>query len=174
MRVLGVDPGSVATGWALLEGDSRRQRVVECDVIQLPRRLAFAARLALLQQELARVLQVLQPDAAAVESPFHGRSVRSVLQLAHARGVILAVLSGSNLTVDEYSPAEVKKSVTGSGRAGKEQVAHMVARLLGPAVGSASHDLSDACAVALCHLAGLGTRQALAAHAALKSGPSSR
>ena len=166
MRVLGVDPGSVTTGWALLEGDSRRQRVVECGVIRLPRRLAFAARLARLYEELARLPELLQPAAAAVESPFHGRSARSALQLAQARGVILAALSASGLEVEEYSPAEVKKSVTGNGQADKEQVAHMVARLLGPAARSTSRDLSDACAVALCHLAGLGTRQALAAQAA--------
>ena len=149
--IIGIDPGSRATGWALVEGTPERPRVVAADVIRTGSRQAFADRLAAIQQGLATILEEHRPCLAAVESPFHGVNSRSALQLAHARGVILATLSLAGITVEEYSPAQVKKSVTGSGRATKEQVAFMVERLAGTR--SASHDLTDAVAVALCHQA---------------------
>jgi crossover junction endodeoxyribonuclease RuvC len=149
--ILGVDPGSRITGWALVEGTPERPRVVAADIIKTGARQAFADRLAAIQVALARVLEEHRPPLAAVEAPFHGVSARSALQLAHARGVILATLSLAGVAVEEYSPATVKKMVTGSGRATKEQVAYMVERLSGTR--SSSHDLTDAVAVALCHQA---------------------
>lgn len=153
VRVLGVDPGSLSTGWGLLGGEPARPSVIDCGEIRPARSLAFADRLAVLQREFDAVLERLAPDEAAVEAPFHGVSARSALQLAHARGVLLASLAARGVTVAEYSPATVKKSVTGNGRAEKRQVHVMVRGLLGPAADSAGHDLSDALAVGLCHLA---------------------
>jgi len=160
LRALGIDPGSRVTGWGLLVGDGGQARLVEAGVLRLgagdlPRRLAV------LQAELTGLLSRLQPAVAAVETPFHGASARSALQLAHARGVILAVLATAGVEVVEYTPATVKKALTGNGRADKEQVAQMVARLLGDALPEASHDLSDALALALCHLASAAHRDAV-------------
>ena len=128
--VLGIDPGSRITGWGIVAGPSARPRLVASGVIRLPPSLSFAARLHRLQQELAKVVERYAPVSAGVEAPFHGASARAALQLAHARGVALAVLAGAAVDVHEYSPATVKKSVTGRGRAEKDQVRHMVVRSL--------------------------------------------
>jgi crossover junction endodeoxyribonuclease RuvC len=109
----------------------------------------------------------LCPDVAAVEAPFQGASARAALQLAHARGVILAVLANHRIEVVEYAPATVTKSVAGSGRADKEQVGHVVRQLLGSAV-SPGHDASDALAIGLCHLAAGTWRRVVAGSVASK------
>lgn len=152
MRILGVDPGSLTTGWGLVEQQHGRCLLVEGGIIRLAEVAGtLCGRLAHLQQELDRLVARLQPACAAVEMPFHGVNARSALQLAHARGVILAVLATAGLSVAEYSPATVKKSVTGNGRATKDQVRSMVGQLLGARTPRPSLDLSDALAVALCH-----------------------
>jgi crossover junction endodeoxyribonuclease RuvC len=147
--ILGVDPGSVATGWAVVSGSPERPLVLACGVIKTNPRLASPNRLATIQVRFVEILAEYHPRPAAVESPFHGVSARSALQLAHARGVILAALGRADISTTEYSPAQIKKTVTGSGRATKTQVAYMVERLTGTE--SSSHDLTDAVAVALCH-----------------------
>jgi crossover junction endodeoxyribonuclease RuvC len=120
-------------------------------------------RLALLHRDLTGLLGALRPDAAAVESAFHGKNSRSALRLAQARGVILAALAEAGVRVHEYTPATVKSAVTGNGRAPKEQVLGMVQRLLAaPSRIAGSHDVSDALAVALCHAAASGPMAALA------------
>lgn len=111
---------------------------------------------------MTAVVESHRPTEAAVEAPFHGVSARSALQLAHARGVILAVLGSAAVTVHEYSPASIKKTVTGHGRADKSQVQAMVARLV-VAAGEAAQrpDVADAVAAALCHLFGSARATAL-------------
>jgi crossover junction endodeoxyribonuclease RuvC len=127
--------------------------VLDSGVIPLGRKAPFARRLATLHDAFEKLLLDLRPASAAVEAPFHGASARAALQLAHARGVILAALGSAGVEVTEYSPATVKKAVTGHGRADKAQVDHMVGRLLpGMPEDVRPHDLSDALAVALCHL----------------------
>jgi len=150
LRILGVDTGSTATGWGLLVGSSSRPRLIDCGVLRLSDK-HFAQRLARLQTDFERVVEEASPTVAAVETLFHGANARSALQLAHARGVILAVLARAGVGVSEYTPATVKQSVTGSGRADKEQVRAMVMHLLGLDLSKQPADLSDALAIALCH-----------------------
>ena len=152
-RVLGVDPGSLSTGWGLIVERSGKPELEDCGSIRLPAACVLADRLARLQIELEALVARLAPDAAAVETPFHGASARSALQLAHARGAILAVLARAGLAVAEYTPAQVKKAISGNGRAEKSQVGAMVERLLGLDRAGARHDGHDALAVAWCHLA---------------------
>ena len=140
------------TGWGLLDGSADRPRLLDCGRIRL-RGEVFASRLDQLQRDLGRLISDLNPTVAAVETPFHGRNARAALQLAHARGVILAALAAAGVEIAEYTPAAVKKSVTGNGRADKEQVRRMVERLLGSAAAEQDYDVSDALAAALCHLA---------------------
>jgi crossover junction endodeoxyribonuclease RuvC len=153
VRVLGVDPGSRVTGWGLVECVAGRCRLVASDVIRIGPDADLADGLALLYTRLDVVVRSIEPTSAAVESPFHGANARSALRLAHARGVVLAVLGAAAIPVAEYSPATVKKSVTGDGRAGKDQVRRMVSHLLGHVRLGSPRDLSDALAVALCHAA---------------------
>jgi crossover junction endodeoxyribonuclease RuvC len=152
LSILGVDPGSLAAGWGLLEGSPADPVLLDCGLVRLDDRLPLARRLALLHGEFAELVERVQPSVAAVEAPFHGPSARSALQLAHARGVILAVLAGAGIEIAEYTPAAVKKAVTGNGRAEKGQVREMVLKLLRRQESWRSHDISDALAVALCHL----------------------
>ena len=153
-RVLGVDPGSLVTGWGLITERSGRPALEACGSIRLgSSAVALQERLARLQQELASLVLRLAPDNAAVEAPFHGVSARSALQLAHARGVVLAVLGVAGVAAAEYSPAQVKQAISGSGRADKAQVGAMVERLLGVDSRRVRHDAQDALAVAWCHLA---------------------
>ncbi len=163
LRILGVDPGSICTGWGLVGGSAERPVLLDCGVVRLPARRPFADRLCFLRREFDALLVRLRPTEAAVESPFHGANARAALQLAHARGVVLAGLGGAGVPVSEYAPATVKKSVVGVGKAEKTQVQAMVRRMLGSeAEPSGSLDATDALAVALCHLSGRGLAEAIA------------
>ena len=121
----------------------------------------MADRLARLHGGITAVVLEYAPTEAAVEAPFHGVSARSALQLAHARGVVLAVLGISGLRVFEYSPATIKKAVTGNGRAEKEQVEAMVSRLVAGDCPRGKSDIADAIAAAICHLFGAEHADAL-------------
>ncbi len=149
LRVLGVDPGSTATGWAVVSASGSRLRLESQGVIRLSGD-DRAARLALLLERFAEVLERVKPDEAAVESSFSGRNPRSGLVLAETRGVIVALLGGRRIPVASYTPAEVKSSVVGNGQAEKHQVVFMVVRLLGLDRDPA-RDAADAMAVALTH-----------------------
>jgi crossover junction endodeoxyribonuclease RuvC len=150
-RILGVDPGSIVTGWGLVGGSPSRPEWLASDVIRLAAPAALADRLSRLHHELTEIVERLQPTAAAVEAPYQGVNARSAFQLVQARGVVLAVLAGAGLDVGEYSPATVKKAVTGNGRASKGQVQSMVRHLLRRPAMRGALDVTDALAVALCH-----------------------
>jgi crossover junction endodeoxyribonuclease RuvC len=145
-----------------LSGTAYRPVLSACGAIALPDRLTFEQRLARLFDEMTAVVDTYHPTLAAVEAPFHGVSARSALQLAHARGVILASLGRAGIPIHEYSPATIKKSVTGSGRAEKFQVQAMVTRLLASERAIDGPDVADAAAAALCHLFGAGFQTAVA------------
>ena len=150
IRVLGIDPGSRATGWALLIAEGNRYRFGSSGVVR-PRGKHRHGRLADLQIRLAKVVEELAPDCAAVESSFSGRNPKSGLALAESRGVILAVLGSLDLEVSSYTPAQVKSAIVGHGRAEKHQVNYMVVRLLSLSEPPAN-DAADAIAVALTHI----------------------
>jgi crossover junction endodeoxyribonuclease RuvC len=150
MRVLGVDPGSVATGWALLVGEGAHGSLQESGVVRLGSG-DRAPRLAELERRFSAIVDRLRPDCAAVEAPFVGRNLRTSLALAESRGVIVAVLGRFVVPVSSYTPALVKSAVVGHGRAEKAQVVYMVTRLLSLARPPA-RDAADAMAVALTHL----------------------
>lgn len=153
MLILGLDPGSLHTGYGLVERHGSALRAVEAGRISCPKTLGVPARLAHLASCLGELLDRCRPDLAVLETPFHGMNSRSLIVLAEARGVLLAVLAGRGLEIREYTPAEVKSAVTGNGRADKEQVARMVRLLLAaraPEHTGWASDATDALAVALC------------------------
>jgi len=165
LRILGVDPGTRATGYGVVEFVSAelagrgglRLRRVAGGVIRPKSGTPLGERLAGIQAELARVIERFEPDATAVENVFSGRNPRSALILGHARGVALAAFAASGLETGEYSPSQVKQAVVGYGAAAKPQVQRMVQRLLGlervpPA------DEADALAIAICHGHSCGPR----------------
>jgi crossover junction endodeoxyribonuclease RuvC len=156
MIILGVDPGSLRTGYGAIETDGRRHRLVEKGVLLPPPRLPLHERLRHVHVGISGLIVRLQPAALAVEDVFHAVNTRTALVLGHVRGVILLAGAEAGLPIHEFPPATVKVQVTGFGRAEKAQVALMVARLLDLPGEAEAGDASDALAVAVCqaHLQG--------------------
>lgn len=151
MRVLGLDPGSRRTGWGVVDGEGNRLRDAGHGLIAPPARLDLAHRLHAIAERAGALMDEHRPDCVVVEEAFYHESVRSTLVLGHVRGALLVAAVGRGLALAEYSPREIKLSVTGRGGATKEQVGYMVRRLLGLRVEPAV-DASDALAAAICHL----------------------
>jgi crossover junction endodeoxyribonuclease RuvC len=176
MRVLGVDPGLTRCGIGVIEGaPGRALRLIGTDVIRTPAGDEIGARLLALEVEIDRWLARHQPDAVAVERVFSQHNVRTVMGTAQAGAIAIACAARRGLPVAMHTPSEVKAAVTGSGRADKRQVTHMVTRLLRLADPPRPADSADALALAICHL-WRGTAQQRLAAARLSSvepGPAS-
>jgi crossover junction endodeoxyribonuclease RuvC len=149
-RVLGIDCGSHATGYGLIDTDGRASVIVASGVIRPLPHNSFPDRLRYISQSLRDLIQTHSPDEVAVEGVFHSVNVRSALQLGHVRGVALLAAADASLPVHEYSPLVIKSSVVGYGRAEKSQVQEMVTLLL-RLTERPPEDAADALAVALCH-----------------------
>ena len=111
MRVLGIDPGSTATGYGVVEGRGTDVRLIECGVIRSPRQGDLAVRLLHIYSDIQAVIERLQPDCMAVEGVFYRENPRTAVVLAHARGVALLAGAECGIPVAEYPPAEIKKAV---------------------------------------------------------------
>jgi crossover junction endodeoxyribonuclease RuvC len=151
--ILGVDPGSLRTGYGVIVTDGRHHRLVEHGALTPPRHLPLAEKLDRIHEGLRAIIARLRPDCLAVEDLFHATNARSALVLGHVRGVVLLAGAQAGLPVHAFAPATVKVQVTGSGRADKRQVAFMVARSLAMPGDGEPGDAADALAVALCHAA---------------------
>jgi crossover junction endodeoxyribonuclease RuvC len=148
--VLGIDPGTAVTGFGVVEpARNRLGRLVECGVIRTDDTRPLGERLDILFEGVSELLARHKPQAMAVESVFYAKNVRTTVTLGHARGVILLAAARAGVPVKEFSPATVKKSVGGSGRAGKAQVGFMVQKLLNLAAAPSPDDAADAVAMAL-------------------------
>ena len=151
MRILGVDPGSVTTGYGVIDSLAGRLTLVREGSIRTRRGAELAERLEQIHRHLSVVIAEVNPVAIAVEMPFAGRNVKSLIQLAHARGVVLLAARSARVDVFEYTPRSVKSAVVGFGGAAKEQVSTMVMRLVRGCAATMSLDAADALAVAICH-----------------------
>lgn len=149
-RILGIDPGSLVLGWGLLSAQGSKLRREDGGVIRPPRDEPLPERLRHQHDRLADLLRRLRPDEVAIEAGFGARHARAALILGQARGAVVLTVALAGLPLTEYAPAFVKKCVTGSGAADKEQVRKMVALLLDENIDGAA-DQSDALAVAICH-----------------------
>ncbi len=151
-RILGVDPGSIVTGFGVIDQIRGDLVLVEQGAIRTTRGADLSVRLEQIYRGVLEVVDRTAPVAVAVESPFAGLNAKSLIQLAHARGVILLAARMAGLEVFEYSPRSVKSAVVGYGGAEKQQVSRMV-RLLIKGVGNVrmAADASDALAIAVCH-----------------------
>jgi crossover junction endodeoxyribonuclease RuvC len=151
LRILGIDPGSFATGYGLVEEISGKIRQIEFGIVRPSRNQSFLERISRIHDALGDIVQRLRPDEIAVENPFCHRNVKSMLQLGQARAAALLPAVRAGLPVFEYAPREIKLAVVGHGSAEKGQVARMVRLLLGPQSAPASADAADALAAAICH-----------------------
>ncbi len=151
MRIFGIDPGSIRTGYGCVETDGSRHRLVTCGVLSTPSRATFPQKLQYIHDGLAKLIRSASPECVVIENLFHARNVRSALVLGHARGVAVLAAVEAGLPVVEYTPSEIKLAVSGYGRAEKPQLQQMVKMLLGLDTAPSPHDAADALAVAICH-----------------------
>jgi crossover junction endodeoxyribonuclease RuvC len=167
MRVLGVDPGLTRCGLGVVDGlPGRRATMVAVDVIRTPADADLAHRLLGISEAIEGWLAQVRPDVVAVERVFSQNNVATVMGTAQAAGVAILAAARLGIPVVLHTPSEVKAAVTGSGRAGKDQVANMVTRILGLAEAPRPADAADALALAICHLWRDGTSLVAATRAA--------
>jgi len=159
---MGIDCGSEATGYGVIESDGVEHRLVATGAIRTSPKRPFESRLAEIAAGLRRVIAEFHPESAAVEEVFHAVNVKTALKLAHVRGVALLAVAEAGVELAEYSPLEVKTSVVGYGRAEKHQVQDMVRSLLRLPERVESPDASDALAIAICHATHEATHRRLA------------
>ena len=153
MRVLGIDCGTECTGYGLVELNGRDQlQSIDFGAIKLSRRISLPARLSSIFDQLCRLIREHQPDGVAIEDVFYAVNVKSALKLGQVRGVAMLAASSHQLEVTEYAPLTIKSAVVGYGKAEKEQVQLMVARLLDLEEIPEPADAADALAIAICDL----------------------
>ncbi len=151
MKVLGIDPGLALTGYGLVEGNGSLT-LVEMGSIITPSTLPLPERLKILYRDLSALLERLRPDAVAVEELFFGKNIRTAIAVGQARGVAILAVAQAGIPLHEYTPLQVKETLTGYGRADKQQIQKMVCLLLGLSSPPQPDDVADAVAVAICHL----------------------
>jgi len=150
IRILGIDPGLRRTGWGIIDVAGNRLLFVACGSVETSERMPLSARLVTVHDGLAQVVEQFLPHEAAVEATFVNKDAASALKLGQARGVALLVPGRAGLSVAEYAPNVVKKSIVGAGHGDKAQVRMMIGVLL-PRADPASEDAADALAVAVTH-----------------------
>ncbi len=151
VRILGIDPGSEATGYGIIESDGTHHGSILFGAIKTRPRRPFHERLLKIHTDLTEILSREKAQIMAIEEVFYAANVQSALRLGHARGVALLVAAQQGLSVYEYSPLEIKSAIVGYGRAEKGQVQGMVRFLLQLPEVPTPDDAADALAVAICH-----------------------
>lgn len=153
MRVMGIDPGLTRLGVGIVEGaPGQKLSMVHVSVIRTPTDAPVEQRLAMIETQVNQLLSQFPVDVVAVERVFSQHNVRTVMGTAQASGVVMAVAARNGLSVVMHTPSEVKAAVTGSGRADKSQVTHMVTRLLNLDEAPKPADAADALALSICHI----------------------
>ncbi len=152
MIILGLDPGTVATGFGIVAFENGHLRLESCGVWRPAARLSLSEKLDFLSASAADLLGRVSPAAVSIETIFAAKNISSALKLAHARGVLLAAAARAAVPVFEYEPRLVKKALVGYGQAEKEQVRAMVLSLLARQRARVPLDAADALALAICHI----------------------
>jgi crossover junction endodeoxyribonuclease RuvC len=151
MVIMGIDPGTRRTGYAIVEASREAPYLLACGALTPSPRASFPLRLLAIYRGLLDIVTKYKPDAMAIESVFVKHNISVALKMGHMRGVALLVAALNGIEVGEYSPAEIKQAIVGSGAASKDQVKFMVVALLRLAE-APSEDEADALAAALCHI----------------------
>ena len=151
-RILGIDPGSNVLGYAVLEQRGSARTLVALGVHRTPAKDTHPEKLRSIFDCITGLVAEHAPEECAIESPFFGKNVQSMLKLGRAQGVAMAAAIAQGLSVDEYAPKKIKMSVTGSGNASKEQVAEMACSMLAFNRAKIPLDATDALGAAICHL----------------------
>ncbi|MHA7130947.1 crossover junction endodeoxyribonuclease RuvC [Algoriphagus namhaensis] len=149
--ILGIDPGTNLMGYGLIRTSGKNYEVIQYGVIQLKKYAGHELKLKKIFERVSGIIEEFIPDSVALEAPFYGANVQSMLKLGRAQGVAMAAALSREIPITEYSPKKVKQSVTGNGNASKEQVAAMLQTLLNLKELPKHLDATDALAVAICH-----------------------
>jgi len=149
--ILGIDPGTVIMGYSVLSTQGNKMEMLEMDVVKLNGKKDMFERLGTINKVIQSLISKYKPDAMAIEAPFFGKNVQSMLKLGRAQGVAIAVAMSNDIPVAEYSPKKVKQSITGNGNSDKEQIWKMLNNIMPLTHTLKYFDASDALAVAVCH-----------------------
>jgi len=149
--ILGIDPGTVVMGYGVLHIKNNELHVETLGVLKLDRYKDQADRLKKIFDRTTEIIRQYHPDEMAIEAPFFGKNVQSMLKLGRAQGVCIAAALALNVPICEYAPRKIKQSVTGNGAASKEQVAAMLQSILKTSMADFPMDATDALAAAVCH-----------------------
>jgi len=151
MKILGIDPGTNILGYAIIDGKNQNIKIVVSGILDLRRTNDNFRKLNAIFTKISELLDSYTIDQAAIESPFYGKNVQSMLKLGRAQGVAIAAVMQKGVPIYEYAPRKVKIAVTGNGNASKEQVARMIETILGVSLEGRKFDETDALAIAICH-----------------------
>lgn len=151
MKILGIDPGMAIVGYSLVDYDGKVCKLLKSGSIQTKKGTREASRLLEIMEDMTTLVEAFKPDVASIEKLFFFRNQTTVMPVAHARGIILAILEKYGVPIFEYTPMEVKQVLTGYGRADKKAVEQMVKLALGTDLLPKLDDTVDSIAIAICH-----------------------
>lgn len=151
MRILGIDPGIQITGYCLLNYENDKFEVITSGSVQTSKDKKEADRLLEINKDINELTKALKPDVASIEKLFFFKNQKTIIPVAQARGVILSALAENNIEIFEYTPIQVKLTLTGHGRATKDEVKNMVERFVTISPNTKLDDTIDAIAIAICH-----------------------
>lgn len=149
--ILGIDPGTVVMGYGLIGINKKKANIIGLGVVKLDKLDDHMLKLQRIFERTISLIEQFKPDELAIEAPFFGKNVQSMLKLGRAQGVAISAALSKQMQVNEYSPKKIKQSITGNGNASKEQVAAMLQRLLGFTETPEFLDATDGLAAAYCH-----------------------
>lgn len=165
-KILGVDPGTNITGYAVVQQDGQSCKMITAGIFDLSKYPNHQTKLKEIFLQLQEVIETYLPAELAIEAPFYGKNVQSMLKLGRAQGVSMAAAMTMGLNITEYSPKKIKLAITGNGNASKEQVAAMLQSRMNIKIDSKYLDATDALAAAVCHhqsltsaLSGINTKR---------------
>ena len=149
--ILGIDPGTVIMGYGVICAKGSKVEMIALGVLKLSKYDEHAQRLKIIFERMIGLIEEYKPDELAIEAPFFGKNVQSMLKLGRAQGVAIAAALSRSVPIFEYAPRKIKQSITGKGAASKEQVALMLTQILNIREAPETMDATDGLAVALCH-----------------------
>lgn len=150
-RILGIDPGSRIMGYAIIEVELKRPKLIIMDILRLSGSDDHFDRMKEIFLKVSEIIKMFQPGEMAIESPFQGKNVQSMLKLGRAQGVAIAAGLQNGVSITEYAPRKIKQAITGKGEASKEEVAYMLQKIVGFESISGPLDATDGLAAAVCH-----------------------
>ena len=149
--ILGIDPGTRFLGYGLLRITNDKVTVLQYGVLNLTKYTTQGAKFLKIHERILGILEEFLPDEIAIESPFFGKNIQSMLKLGRVQGIVMSLAFSKSIPIAEYEPKKIKQSVTGNGNASKEQVAKMVEIIANIKLDGKLHDATDALGIAICH-----------------------